>query len=51
MGVLNRLDEVPIANIDDNVESEIKNLEQRLNHRYYLIAFDRSEQSGSTMDI
>ena len=37
----NRLNEVPLANISDTELNEIKELEQKLKDKYYLIAFNK----------
>ncbi|SHK34291.1 hypothetical protein [Paramaledivibacter caminithermalis] len=39
----NRLNEVPLANINDGELKSIKNLEKQLNDKYYLIAFNKEE--------
>ena len=39
----NHLNEVPLANITNEELNEIKKLENKLNDKYYLIAFKRDE--------
>lgn len=39
----NRLNEVPLANVNNEELEEIKKLENRLNDKYYLIAFQKDE--------
>lgn len=41
---LNKLDEVPIAHIDENAIHKIKQLEKELGSKYYIIAFDKQGQ-------
>lgn len=38
----NKLDQVPLASIDNNELSQIQQLEQRLGEKYYLIAFEKT---------
>ncbi len=37
----NKLNEVPLANVDDTELQSIKNLEHQFNDKYYLIAFNK----------
>ena len=37
----NKLNEVPIAKISEEVISEIKELEEKLNFKYFIIAFEK----------
>ena len=39
----NRLNEVPLANIDDQDLRNIKELEKNLGDKYYLIAFEKND--------
>lgn len=41
MNVKNKLNEVPLANVDDSELSKIKELEKALGEKYYLIAFEK----------
>jgi len=38
----NKLNEVPLAAVSQQELEEIKNLESKLNDKYYLIAFDKN---------
>lgn len=38
----NKLDELKIAEISEAEEKQIRELEQKLGDRYYLIAFDKA---------
>lgn len=40
----NNLDQVPLGIINDNELKQIKQLEQQLDEKYYLIAFERSSK-------
>ncbi len=42
MDVKNKLGELPIAKISEAEEREIRELEQKLGDKYYLIAFDKT---------
>ncbi|SKC83240.1 hypothetical protein [Maledivibacter halophilus] len=37
----NKLNEVPLANVNDNELKSIKDLEEKMKDKYYLIAFDK----------
>ncbi|MGI6227518.1 MAG: hypothetical protein ACOYJ1_14820 [Peptococcales bacterium] len=38
----NKLNEVPLGNVSQQELQEIKNLEQKLGNKYYLIAFNKN---------
>lgn len=40
----NRLNEVPLANVDNKDLTSIKDLEKELGDKYYLIAFDKTKE-------
>ena len=40
----NKLDQVPLANVNDNELNQIQQLEQQLGEKYFLIAFERTEK-------
>lgn len=40
----NKLNEVPLAHVNNNELSSIKDLEKKLDDKYYLIAFDKNEK-------
>jgi hypothetical protein len=42
MGQLKSVQKIPLANINDSELGEIKELEQKLMDKYYLIAYDKS---------
>jgi hypothetical protein len=41
MNKKNKLDEISLAEVNTQELTEIKNLEQKLGEKYYLIAFER----------
>lgn len=43
----NKLNQVPLANVNDNELKSIKNLEQKLDDKYYLIAFNKDDNQRS----
>lgn len=43
----NKLNQVPLANVNDNELNSIKNLEQKLDDKYYLIAFNKDDNQRS----
>lgn len=43
----NKLNQVPLATVNDNDLKSIKNLEQKLDDKYYLIAFDKDDNPRS----
>ena len=45
MGNYNKLNEVPLANMSEEQLEEIKQLEQKFDGRYYLIAFDKENEN------
>ncbi len=42
----NKLNEVPLASVDNNELEKIKNLEQNLDNKYYLIAFNKDDKNA-----
>lgn len=40
----NNLDQVPLGNINDSELKQIQQLEQQLDEKYYLIAFEKSSK-------
>lgn len=43
----NKLNQVPLANVTNNELKSIKNLEQKLDDKYYLIAFNKDSSPRS----
>jgi hypothetical protein len=41
MDSLNKLNHVPLANLSSDELNELKNMEEKLGKKYYLIAFDK----------
>ncbi|WP_284071444.1 hypothetical protein [Clostridiisalibacter paucivorans] len=41
MEMKNKLNEVPLANMKPNEVNEIKDLEKKLDNKYYIIAFKK----------
>ena len=39
----NKLNEVPLANVNDNELNSIKDLEKKFDDKYYLIAFNKNK--------
>ena len=46
MELNNRLNEVPLASLEDKDLKAIKELENKLRDKYYIIAFDKSKNKG-----
>ncbi|NLC08067.1 MAG: hypothetical protein GX755_08925 [Syntrophomonadaceae bacterium] len=43
---LNQLDKIPLANLTDHELQMLQQLEEKLNDRYYLIAFKKPDEDG-----
>lgn len=49
--VFNRLNEIPVAKIEDFERNEIKGLEKKLGNKYYLIAFERKDRQKYSQEL